>query len=96
MGFLSKLGKLFSPPRPASRYYEFQVKCKHCGEVLEGRVDLYNELSLEYEVKKKVYFCRKVLIGSGPCYQQVEVTFKFDEGRNVLEQKATGGEFVEE
>lgn len=96
MDFLSKLGKLFSPPRPASRYYEFQVKCKHCGEVLDGRVDLYNDPSLDFEEEKIIYFCRKVLIGGGPCYQPVEVTFKFDESRNVLEQKVVGGEFVEE
>ncbi len=95
MGFLSKLGKLFSPPRPTSRYYEFQVKCKRCGEILEGRVDLYNDPSEYYEGEKQVYFCRKVLIGGGPCYQQVEVTFKFDESRNVIERQVAGGEFID-
>jgi hypothetical protein len=95
MGFLSKLARLFSPPRPAARYYQFQVKCKRCGEVLDGRVDLYNDPSLDFEEEKTVYFCRKGLVGGGPCYQQVEVTFKFDESRNVLERQVTGGEFVE-
>ena len=91
---MSFLKKLFSSPGPSSRYHQFQVKCKRCGEVIDGRVDLYNDPSLDYEGGKPVYFCRKVVMGSGHCYQQVEVTFKFDENRNVLERTATGGEFV--
>lgn len=88
------LKKLFSPSGPASRYYQFQVKCKHCDEVLDGKVDLYNEPSLDYEGEKPIYFCRKVLMGSGHCYQQVEVTFKFDENRKLIERQVSGGEFV--
>ena len=84
---------LFSP-RPTSRYFTFQVKCARCGELLEGRVDLFNDPSLDYESEPPVYFCRKVLVGGGPCYQQVEATFKFDEARHVLEQQVSGGEFV--
>jgi hypothetical protein len=71
------------------------VKCKTCGEVLDGRVDLYNEPSQEYEDDKPVYFCRKVLVGAGPCYRSVEVTFKFDEARNVTARQVSGGEFVD-
>lgn len=93
---MSFLQKLFGFSRPASRYYEFRVKCKRCSEVLDGRVDLYNDPSLEFEESKTFYFCRKVLMGSGPCYQQVEATFKFDENRKVLERQVAGGEFVEE
>jgi len=95
MGFLEKLGRLFSSPRPASRYLYFKVKCKRCGEVLEGRVDLYNDPSLDYEAEKPIYFCRKVLMGSAHCYQQVEITFKFDENRKIIERTVSGGEFVE-
>jgi hypothetical protein len=96
LGFLEKLGKLLSPARPAERYHEFQVRCKRCSEILVGRVDLHNEPSLEYEDGKPIYFCRKVLVGSGPCYQQVETTFKFNESRKILERQAFGGEFIEE
>jgi len=90
------LKKLFSSPRPTSRYFQYQVKCKRCGEILEGKIDLYNDPSQDYEDEKVIYFCRKVLMGSGHCYQQVEVTYKFDENRNVIEKQVTGGEFVEE
>ena len=94
MSILNKVAKFFFPPRPPSRYHQFQVKCKRCGEILDGTVDLYNEPSQDYEGAKPVYFCRKVVMGSSRCYQQVEVTFKFDENRNVLERTAVGGEFV--
>ena len=96
MGILDGIKKIFLPPPPFERYYPFHARCRRCGEVLEGRVDRYNELSVEYEGGKPVYYCRKVLMGSGPCYQAVETTFKFDEGRNnVLERQVSGGEFVE-
>jgi len=95
MSFFTKLSRLFFPPRPAGRYHRFQVRCKRCGEILEGRIDLYNDPSLEDEGEKPVYFCRKVLMGSGHCYQQVETTFKFDEGRKILERQVSGGEFIE-
>jgi hypothetical protein len=44
---------------------------------------------------KATYFCRKVLVGAGSCYQQIEVSFRLDEGRRVLEQTISGGEFVD-
>ena len=71
------------------------MKCKRCGELLEGRVDMYNDPSLDYKDEKTIYLCRKVVMGSGHCYQQVEVTFKFDENRRILDRQAAGGEFVE-
>ncbi len=95
MNIFKKIAQSIVAPRPAGRYYLFHVKCARCGETLEGRVDLYNEPSEDYESDKQVFFCRKVLMGGGPCYQQVEAVFKFDEARNVLEKQATGGTFVE-
>jgi hypothetical protein len=47
------------------------------------------------EKGKLIYTCRKVLIGGGRCFQQVEVIFKFDESRAVIDRKITGGEFVD-
>jgi hypothetical protein len=95
MGFLERIRKAILPPRPTSRYYPIKVKCTRCREVLEGRVDLYNEPSQEYEGEMVFYICRKVLMGSASCHQQVETTFKFDEARNMLERLVVGGEFVE-
>jgi hypothetical protein len=93
MGFLKSL---FSgtPAKPEKRYYVFSVKCNRCGEIIEGRVDLDNDLSVEYEDNHDVYFARKGLIGSGLCFQQIEVELKFDSSRQLLEQQVTGGQFT--
>ena len=63
-----------------------QVKCNRCGEIIEGRVDLNNDLSVEYEGNNAVYFGRKVLMSSnGQCFQQIEVELKFNIDRKLLE-----------
>jgi hypothetical protein len=76
------------------RYYTFQVKCNRCGEIIEGRVDLDNDLSIEYEGDSAVYFVRKGIIGTNRCFQQIEVELKFDSSRQLLEQQVTGGQFT--
>ena len=104
------LKKMFSGgPAPVSKkYYVFQVKCRRCGEIIEGRVDLEHNLSAEYESGGDVFYCRKVLIGTGksmpgaetrtiPCYQQIEVGLKFDANRKLLERRIeSGGDFVDD
>lgn len=83
---------------PEKRYYTFKVKCNRCGEIIEGRFDLDNDLSAEFESETRtVYFGRKVLMSdSGKCFQRVEVQMKFSSTREVLEQEIQGGTFVEE
>jgi len=96
MGFLKKL---FSsePSKPQKRYYTFNVKCNRCGEIIEGRVDLDNELSIEYEDNREVYISRKGLIGNGKnhCFQQINVEFKFSSTKAVIDEQIQGGTFVE-
>ena len=94
---MSFLKKLFSgePAKPEKRYYTFQVKCNRCGEVIEGRVDLDNDLSLEYEGENTYYIVRKGLIGNSRCFQQIEVEMKFTPERDLIEKQAQGGKFVE-
>ena len=88
--------KLFSgtPAKAQKRYHTFSVKCLRCGEVVEGRIDLDNELSVEYESNRDVYYGRKVLMGSGRCFQRMEVELIFDYNRHLLDQQVSGGEFV--
>jgi hypothetical protein len=97
MGFLKKLFSGFSM-QPEKRYYTFEVKCKRCGEIIEGRVDVDNDLSVEYESGGDVYYVRKVLMGDGSnhCYQQIEVGSKFNADRKLLDRRIeSGGDFVE-
>jgi hypothetical protein len=93
MGFLKKLFG-GAPARSEKRYYVFDVKCNRCGEVIEGRVDLDNDLSQDYEGDSNVYYGRKVLMGGGHCFQQIEVELQFDSSRQLLEKQVTGGQFI--
>ena len=92
MGFLKNLFGSGESAKPDRRYYVFQVKCKRCGEIIEGRVDLENDLSLMDEGEG--YIVRKGLMGANRCFQQIEVELNFDSGRQVLEKTITGGEFI--
>ena len=93
MGFLKKIfGGVTA--KPEKRYYTFHVKCNRCGEVIEGRVDLDNDLSLDYEGDSTVYFVRKGLVGNNRCFQQIEVEMKFTPARTLIEQEVTGGQFI--
>jgi len=91
MGFLKKLfgGGIASS---SSGFYTFNVKCDRCGEIIEGKINLNNDLSLDDDGG---YFVRKVLIGSQRCFQQIEATFKFDASRRLQEKGISGGTFVE-
>jgi len=93
MNFLQKLFGGFSA-RPEKRYHNFSVKCRRCGEVIDGRVDLDNDLSVEYEEGSDIYYARKVLMGNSMCFQRVEVELKFKPTRELIEQNASGGDFV--
>ena len=95
MDFLRKLlGG--GPASPLERGYMFAVKCSRCGEVLPGRVDLANDLSVEYDGDSAVYFARKVLMGSGgQCFQRIEVELKFGADHRLLDRQVHGGQFVE-
>jgi hypothetical protein len=90
------LKKLFAPRQIHKKeYYTFTVKCKRCGETITGRIDIDNDLSVEYEAGGDVFYARKVLIGENKCFQRVEANFKFDANRKMIEQEVIGGEFVE-
>jgi hypothetical protein len=91
MGFLKKLfgGGTASS---GSDFYTFNVRCDRCGETIEGKVNLNNDLSLDDEGEYRV---RKVLMGSGLCFQQIEVTLHFGPARQLQEKEISGGKFVE-
>ena len=92
---MSFLKNLFTPAKPDKHYYTFTVKCNRCGEIIEGRVDLEHDLSLDYDGDREVLHIRKGLMGNNRCFQQIEVELKFDSSRQIMEQHITGGEFME-
>ena len=98
MGFFKKLSRLFfAPAQPSEAAYWIVVKCNRCGETIRSRINLYNDLSLEYtDAGEAVYFCHKMLMGeSGRCFQRIDIELTFDAGRNLLNREITGGQFSE-
>jgi len=93
------LSKLFGGKTKSTqdKYFIFNVRCKRCGEIIEGRVDVDNDLSVEYENDSETFHCRKVLMGDGKnlCYQRIEVCLRFDSRRNLVEHTVeSGGDFI--
>ncbi len=101
MGFFKKLTDLLKPTPKADEWsYCFTVQCLRCGEIIRTRVDLRNELSIEYGEREEnvTYHCRKVLMGTGEhyCFQQIEVLLIFNLNHKIVDQMITGGKFVDE
>ena len=95
MDFLKRL--FGGTARPANDLLPITVKCSRCGEMVRGQIKLYSEVSTDYdEAGQEKYFCRKVLIGSGRCFQSIEVRYTFTAARAVLNREITGGVFVGE
>jgi hypothetical protein len=92
MNFLKKL--FGSSPQPQRNDLTFTVKCKRCEEEIQGRIDLANDLSAEYENDKEFYFSRKVLMGEKRCFQRIEVQFKFSTDKTLLDKDIFSGEFI--
>jgi hypothetical protein len=100
MAFLRRLFKALGGG-PAGREADslpLAVRCNRCGEVIRARVNLRNDLSPDYGDGDGAltYVCRKVLMGQERCFQQIEVTLRFDANRNLIDRQVMGGEFVEQ
>lgn len=99
MELLKRLAAVFSPEGKRNAYaYWLHVQCDRCGEKITTRVDMRNDLSARYDEGSgdTVYFCRKTVIGSGRCFQQIQVELTFDTRRRLIERKIEGGTFIEE
>ncbi len=100
MPILDRLRKLLaSPPPRTERAMYLYVQCSKCGEKLRARVDIWNELTPEYDGKSDdaaSFFCRKVLVGEKQCYQPIELRLKFDKSHKLVDKTILGGRFIEQ
>jgi hypothetical protein len=101
MSFLKKLANFFggSGPKGADdNSYWIYVRCQRCGEAIATRVNLANDLSVEYDENDRSsgYHVRKLLTGTGArrCYQQVEIEIDFDANKQPISQVARGGTII--
>jgi hypothetical protein len=96
MNFLKDVfGSLTGATPPAA--YPIRVQCNRCGEILTARVNIGNDLSVEYDGSgnPQSYTCRKVLQGNGRCFQSIEVLLTFNARRTLQDKEIHGGKFLE-
>lgn len=95
MDLFKKISQIFSPRKvDEERAHWVYVQCGRCGENIKVRVDLFNDLSPIYAEDGVTYFCRKVVIGQGRCYQKIEVEMNFDGRRKLTGQEIHFGQFI--
>ena len=95
MSIFKKIISLFpSPTLGDERSYWIYARCNRCKEVLKARVDLYNDLSVDYDDPKMGFYCRKVLMGTSRCFQQIEVSLHFDQKRKLTDSQVSGGQLI--
>ena len=99
MGFLKLLSTLFTPAaqRPSRYVMPLRAQCLRCGEIVTGEINLANDLSAEFGEDRSgatTYVCRKVLIGTQRCFQQIEITLTFNQARKIIDQHVTGGKLL--
>lgn len=99
MSFFKKFANLFFPS--GGNYepgYWITVKCNRCGEEIHTRIDLRNDLSIDYgeDGSATTYFCRKTIIGSLRCYQGIEVELVFDANHKLINRDIKWGKFLDE
>ena len=97
MSLFTKIATLLKPaPREDPEGYWVYVQCDRCGEKLRNRIHLHNDLSIRYGEKPRAdtYITQKTIIGSGTCFQPIELTLIFDDQRELIEHSIEGGRFI--
>ena len=98
MGLFDRIAKyLSSSGSEDENAYWVYVRCNRCEEQIRSRVNLSNDLSVEYEGKNgQTYRCRKTIVGRTGCFQRIEVELTFNKNRKTIDRQISGGEFIEE
>lgn len=97
MGVLKKIFSQFSSAqRDDPNALWIYVQCDRCGEKLRARINTRSELSPDFADSDTAtsFHCRKVLIGSQGCFQQIEVNLKFDSRLKIIDRQISGGKFI--
>lgn len=98
MSIFEQVKNFFSPSSKSNEMVLLlAVKCQRCGDIIQTRINLRNDLSAEYDDRgQPTYFCRKELMSSkGLCFQRIEIELTFDANRHLIHKEARGGIFVD-
>ena len=97
MSLFTKIVALLKPaPREDPEGYWVYVQCDRCNEKLRSRIHLHNDLSIRYgkTPRADTYISQKTIIGSGSCFQPIELTLVFDDQRKVINREIEGGRYI--
>lgn len=95
MDFLRRLFFGDRPARPTADAIFLYVRCGRCGAPVRVRVNLYNDLAVEYDDRENVsgYRLRKEIMDSR-CFRLLYADLTFDRNRRELGRQIEGGEFI--
>jgi len=80
-----------------SRILHLYVACNHCHTPVHVRVDLYNDLTLEYDDREQaVGFVLRKEIMDARCFRLMHAEILFDTTRRETRRTVEGGVFVDE
>jgi hypothetical protein len=98
MRFINWLSKWMIKGASPDYHHMIFVRCSKCGETIEARIDLRNDLSIQYgdDGEADYFYTRKSLVGSSLCFERVEIELTFDDDRKLIGRNITGGEFLSE
>jgi len=97
MGFFDRLKAFVSGASANNDQMIVTIRCKRCGELIQTRVNLNNDLSSEEGEDSNGFVCRKGMMGTGAnhCYEKFELTLRFDERKKYLSAEILGkGELI--
>ena len=80
-----------------NRILHLYVECNHCHTPVHVRVDVYNDLTLEYDDREQAvgYVLRKEIMDAR-CFRLMHAEILFDTGRRETRRTVEGGVFVDE
>ena len=98
MGIIGRITRFFSSRGGSDEAgYWVYVRCNRCGEKLSSRINIYNDLSVDFQDSgEQTYQCRKTIVGRQTCFERIEIKLIFDKRRKLVEQEISGGEFITE
>lgn len=80
----------------AAREQYLYVQCQRCHTVLAVRIDLYNDVSAEYDDAsgQEYYILRKDIVDAR-CFQRMHAEIQYDQYRREQKRSLHGGTFVD-
>ncbi|GIV86480.1 MAG: hypothetical protein KatS3mg054_0509 [Chloroflexus sp.] len=89
------LRRLFRGRSEEAPFMLLHVRCQRCGAVVQVRINLYNDLSAEYDDREEVsgYWIRKEMMDDR-CFRLMTAELRFDRQRRLVSQDIVGGQVI--